>query len=179
MPLYLPTESLVSSYKRLFCAKKDHQFLSYLPITCYRLIGQEGKVLAYGPGDLGSISGRIIPKTLKMVLDTSLHNTQKYKVRIISRTLVGGGLTPLQRCSRCILQPQPTGQNIRPLFKKYRGVIIGRWHYTCVCVCFFTFYFLSITISLSGGARGVMVIVAGYGHGDTSSNPRPDWLHFT
>ena len=29
------------------------------------------------------------------------------------------------------------------------------------------------------GACGVMVIVAGYGHGDTSSNPGPDWLHFT
>ena len=29
----------------------------------------------YGPGDLGSILGRVIPKTLKMVLDTSLHNT--------------------------------------------------------------------------------------------------------
>ena len=29
------------------------------------------------------------------------------------------------------------------------------------------------------GARGVMVIVTGYGHGDTSSNPGPDWLHFT
>ena len=29
------------------------------------------------------------------------------------------------------------------------------------------------------GARGVMVIVAGYGHGNTSSNPGPDWLHFT
>ena len=28
-----------------------------------------------------------------------------------SKTLVvGGGLTPLQRCSQCILQPQPTGQ---------------------------------------------------------------------
>ena len=25
-----------------------------------------------------------------------------------------------------------------------------------------------------GGARGVMVIVAGYGHGDTSSDPGPD-----
>ena len=25
-------------------------------------------------------------------------------------TLVGEGLTPLQRCSQCILQPQPTGQ---------------------------------------------------------------------
>ena len=33
-------------------------------------------------GDLGSISGRVIPKTLKMVLDTSLLNTQQYKVRI-------------------------------------------------------------------------------------------------
>ena len=30
-----------------------------------------------------------------------------------------------------------------------------------------------------GGARGVMVIVLGNGHGDTSSIPGPDWLHFT
>ena len=28
-------------------------------------------------------------------------------------------------------------------------------------------------------ARGVMVIVVGNGHGDTSSNPGRDWLHFT
>ena len=35
-----------------------------------------------GPGDQGSIPGRIIPKTLKMVFDTSLLNTQQYKVRI-------------------------------------------------------------------------------------------------
>ena len=35
-----------------------------------------------GPGDLGSIPGRVVPKTLKMVLDTSLLNTQQYKVRI-------------------------------------------------------------------------------------------------
>ena len=31
----------------------------------------------------------------------------------------------------------------------------------------------------SGGARGVMVIVVGNGHGDTSSNPGRDKLHFT
>ena len=37
---------------------------------------------ANGPGDLGSITGRVIPKTFKMVLYTSLHNTQQYKVRI-------------------------------------------------------------------------------------------------
>ena len=29
------------------------------------------------------------------------------------------------------------------------------------------------------GARGVMVIVEGNGHGDTSSIPGRDWLHFT
>ena len=30
-----------------------------------------------------------------------------------------------------------------------------------------------------GGARGVIVIVVGNGHGDSSSNPGRDWLHFT
>ena len=42
----------------------------------------ESRVFVNDPGDLGSISGRIITKTLKMVLDTSLFNTQQYKVRI-------------------------------------------------------------------------------------------------
>ena len=37
-----------------------------------------------GPGDLGSVPGRVIPKTQKMVLDASLLNTQHYKVRIKS-----------------------------------------------------------------------------------------------
>ena len=40
------------------------------------------RVFANGLGDLGSIPGGVIPKTLKMVLDTSLLNTQHYKVRI-------------------------------------------------------------------------------------------------
>ena len=31
----------------------------------------------------------------------------------------------------------------------------------------------------NGGVRGVMVIVAGNGHGDMSSNPGRGWLHFT
>ena len=41
-----------------------------------------GRVFANGLGDQGSIPGRVIPKTLKIVLDTSLLNTQQYKVRI-------------------------------------------------------------------------------------------------
>ena len=40
------------------------------------------RVFVNGLGDLGSIPGRIIPKTLKMVLDNSLLNIQQYKVRI-------------------------------------------------------------------------------------------------
>ena len=40
------------------------------------------RVFANGPGDLGSIPGRVIPKTQKMVLDATLLNTQHYKVRI-------------------------------------------------------------------------------------------------
>ena len=47
-----------------------------------RFIGLVGKVFANRPGDLGSIPGRIIPKTIKTELDTSLLNTQQYKVRI-------------------------------------------------------------------------------------------------
>ena len=37
---------------------------------------------ANGRGDLGSIPGRVMPKTQKMVLDATLLNTQHYKVRI-------------------------------------------------------------------------------------------------
>ena len=45
-------------------------------------IGQEGRVFINGLGDLGSIPGCVIPKTLKMVLDASLLNIQQCKVRI-------------------------------------------------------------------------------------------------
>ena len=34
-------------------------------------------------------------------------------------------------------------------------------------------------IVIGGGAHGVIVIVVGNEHGDTSSNPGWDWLHFT
>ena len=56
--------------------------LQTLKIEVYQLICQVGRVFANGPGDMGSIPGRVIPKTLKMVLDASLLNTQQYKVRI-------------------------------------------------------------------------------------------------
>ena len=44
--------------------------------TLHQLIGLEGGEFVNSPGAMGSIPGRVIPKTLKMLLDTSLLNTQ-------------------------------------------------------------------------------------------------------
>ena len=40
------------------------------------------RVFANGLGDWGSVPGRVMPKTQKMVLGATLLNTQHYKVRI-------------------------------------------------------------------------------------------------
>ena len=45
----------------------------------YQAIGLISRVFANGPGDWGSIPGRVILKTQKMVLDAALLNTQHYK----------------------------------------------------------------------------------------------------
>ena len=50
-----------------------------------RVIGLVGRVFTNGQRDLGSIPGRVIPKTLKMELDTSLINAQQYKVCIVGK----------------------------------------------------------------------------------------------
>ena len=47
-----------------------------------QLIGLVGRVFTNGLGDLGSIPGHVVPKTLKMVLDISLLNILQYKVHI-------------------------------------------------------------------------------------------------
>ena len=68
------------------------------------LIGLVSRVFANGLGDLGSIPGRVIPKTLKMVLDISLLNTQQYKVRIkgkVEHSWKGVVPSPTPRCSSC------------------------------------------------------------------------------
>ena len=58
---------------KLYCS------FSHIDIT---FIGLVGRVFANDFGDWGSIPVRVIPKTFKMVLDTSLLNTQQYKVHI-------------------------------------------------------------------------------------------------
>ena len=53
--------------------------------VCVCVIFLVGRVFANGPGDRSSIPGRVIPKTLKMVLDTALLNTQQYKICIMGK----------------------------------------------------------------------------------------------
>ena len=68
-----------------------------------RLIDLLSRVFPNGPGDLGSIPGHIILKALKMVLDTSLLNSQQYKVSIEGKLeqTHGKGVAPSStpRCS--------------------------------------------------------------------------------
>ena len=65
-------------------------------------IGLAVRVFANGPGDLGLIPARVIPKTQKMVLDASLLNTQHYKVRIkgkVEQSREGVEPSPTPWCS--------------------------------------------------------------------------------
>ena len=65
-------------------------------------VGLAVRVFTNGPGDLGSIPGRVIPKTQKMVLDASLLNTQHYKVRIkgkVEPSREGVAPSPTSWCS--------------------------------------------------------------------------------
>ena len=71
--------ALLESYKNSLIYSQFVSFLKYL-LRIY-IYGPAVRVFANGPGDLGSIPGWVIPKTLKMELDTTLLNTQHYKVR--------------------------------------------------------------------------------------------------
>ena len=71
--------------KKFFSHIITRKILGELSPNCKNIqpdIGLAVRVFANGPGGLGSIPGRVIPKTQKMVLDASLLNTQHYKVRI-------------------------------------------------------------------------------------------------
>ena len=52
-----------------------------MPNPLYKYFVPVGRVFANDLGGPGSTPARVIPKTFKMVLDTSLLNTQQYKVR--------------------------------------------------------------------------------------------------
>ena len=67
----------------LICHKTKPNQTNHSSVTIVeKTRARVGGVFANGPGDLVSIPGRVIPKTLKMVLDTSLLNSD---IRYVSR----------------------------------------------------------------------------------------------
>ena len=78
---------------------------------CMYIYGLLCRVFNNGLGNRGSILGRVIPKTQKMVLDTSLLNTQHYKVRIkgkIEPSREGVAPSPTSWCSK-LSKREPSG----------------------------------------------------------------------
>ena len=67
-----PGQHFLETFIPLSYNSQDHTFMD----------GLVGRVFANAPGDLCSIPDRVIPKTLKMLLDTSLLNNQRYEVCI-------------------------------------------------------------------------------------------------
>ena len=98
--------------------------------TKYPDIGIMVRVFANGPGDLGSIPGRVIPKTQKMVLDAILLNTQHYKV--LSRVKwsnPGKGVAP---------SPTPWCSSNR------KGILRVTFDYGCQIYFYFIFIYIYI-----------------------------------
>ena len=90
------------------CLFQGLRIFRYIFIVCSNFqvltpdIGLAVRVFANGLGDLGSIPGRVIPKTQKMVLDACLLNTQHYKVRIkgkVEQSREGVAPSPTTWCS--------------------------------------------------------------------------------
>ena len=89
-------------------------------------------MFANGPGDLGSIPGRVIPKTQKMVLDASLLGTQHYKVRIkgkVEQSRKGVAPSPTHWCSSY------RKGSLRVTLDYGRQLYLLIYICVCVCVC--------------------------------------------
>ena len=91
------------------------------------------RVFANGPGDLGSIPGRVIPKTLKMVLDTTLLNTQHYKVRFKGKVEQSWewSSAPTPWCSSY----RKGSLRVTLVYGPPTLLYIYIYIYICVCVC--------------------------------------------
>ena len=84
VPLSWLCYTLLMTLRKEYWSKPAGNYYRLVSINLILLpdIGVMVRVFANGPGDLGSIPGRVIPKTQDMVLDATLLNTQHYKIRI-------------------------------------------------------------------------------------------------
>ena len=106
-----------------------------------------------------------------MVLDVTLLNTQHYKVGIEGKVQSRG-----RSSAETWTVYKTDAQNLYPLydalFKNAQSYILVFWSTRPYSPLH------DASLAQKGGARGVMVIVTGYGHGDTRLIPGQDRLHF-
>ena len=69
-------------YKQFVQVFPNAGHFSFFYFMLNRAIVLMSRVFPNGPGNQGSILGRVIPKTQKIVLDVALLNTQHHKVSI-------------------------------------------------------------------------------------------------
>ena len=86
------------------------------------------RVFANGPSDRSSIPGQVIPNTQKMVLDTSLLNTQHYKVGFKAKWSNPGNVVAIEK-----------GATTWPLSMAGQLIYIYIYIYTDT-LCFFDIY---------------------------------------
>ena len=95
-------------YRILFFSFRNHKHSSIIissktfVIRINLAIGFMSRVFTNSPGNRGSIPGRVIRKTQKIVLDASLLNTQHYKVWIkdnVEQTRERSSAPPTYQCS--------------------------------------------------------------------------------
>ena len=104
LPYIFVNQEILNPCNHNFSYFKSHKIYSELSlISLYRIlyfIGLMSRVFVNGPGDRGSIPGRVIPKTQKMVLDFALLNIQHYEVRVKwGNPGKGVKASPTPRCS--------------------------------------------------------------------------------
>ena len=138
--------------KSLFGFIYQFIFVMYVRIyvsTCLsiRLSGLVDWVFVISPRDRGSIRGRVIPKTQKMVLDTSWLNTQYYNAHI------EGKAEQSRERSIALSSVEVEGRTLllRVTLDYGRQLFLYIYIYVCVCVCVCVcvFSYLSITYYLS------------------------------
>ena len=106
---YISLKDFIDSWWLLFSAEIYNVFIMILNwalilFYCmygYQLIGQVGRMFTNGPGDLGSIPGRVIPKTLKWYLISPYLTLCNIRyVSTVKQSSKGKGVTP-SPASRC------------------------------------------------------------------------------
>ena len=121
--------------KEVLSKKEFNKFREW--VECSPMVREIDVVFNNGAGDRGSIPGRVIPRTQKMVLDAALLSTQHYKVRIngkVEQSRERSSALPYTSVWK-LLKREPSGHPRlwSPTFFLFTNIYV--FTLVCVCVC--------------------------------------------